>query len=203
LTRPVGPRGLTVLVFAGLIGICLAVVGWTQRDTGLVAPNVGGLGGSAPARTAAAPRPTFTARASATPSARASTTPSARASTTPSANATPHAGPSVGPSATPSAGPLLSSEPYASFAFLVWPETLSAAAQQAMSGLTISATRQTGGISVRAGVTGQPLPSARFYAGGGKVYVIESNLGDDSGDVDYNLGDDALVVTNVQGQIVP
>jgi hypothetical protein len=34
------------------------------------------------------------------------------------------------------------------------------------------------------------------------VYVIESNLGDDSGDVDYNLGDDALVVTNLRGQVV-
>jgi hypothetical protein len=100
-------------------------------------------------------------------------------------------------------GPLLSSEPYASFAYLVWPGSPSAAARQAMSGLTISVARQLGGISVRAGVTGQPTPAARFYAGGGKVYVIETNLGDDSGDLDYNLGDDALVVTTVRGQIIP
>jgi hypothetical protein len=185
VTGPVGPRGLTVLVFAGMIGICLAVVGWTQRDTGLVAPNVGGLGSSAATRTAAAPP--------ATP----------RTSAIPSASREPQAGPSARPSATASTGPLLSSEPYASFAFLVWPGTPSAAARQAMSGLTISITRQTSGISVRAGVTGQPPPSARFYAAGGKVYVIESNLGDDGGNVDYNLGDDALVVTNVQGRIVP
>ena len=52
-------------------------------------------------------------------------------------------------------------------------------------------------------VTAQPLPAARFYAGGGKVYILESNLGDDSGNLDYNLGDDGLIVTNLQGRIVP
>jgi hypothetical protein len=71
-----------------------------------------------------------------------------------------------------------------------------------MSGLTISVTRKAGGISVAAGVTGQPLPRAQFYPGGAKVYVIESGLGDDSGSLDYNLGDDGLVVTNGQGNIV-
>jgi hypothetical protein len=185
MTRRVGPRGLTILVLAGIIGISLAVVGWTQRDTGLVAANVGGLGGSTSTRPADTPSATSAAGA------------------TPSASGTPQAGPSAEPSATASAGPLLSSEPYASFAYLVWPGSPSAPAQQAMSGLTISVTRRTAGITVRAGVTGQPLPQAQFYAGGDKVYVIESNLGDDSGNVDYNLGDDALVVTNVQGRILP
>ena len=188
MAGPVGPRGLTVLVIVGIAGISLAILGWSQRGTGLVAPTVGGLGGSAPTRTPTASPVIPTTRASPTSSDTA--TPKA----TPSATAT--------QSATASAGPLLSSEPYASFAYLVWPGSLSAAARQAMSGLSIQVTRQAGGISVRAGVTGQPLPSARFYSGGGKVYVIESNLGDDSGDVDYNLGDDSLVVTNPQGQIV-
>lgn len=87
------------------------------------------------------------------------------------------------------------------FAYLVWPGTQSAAAQQAMSGLTISVSRQAGGLSVRAGVTGQPLPSAQFYPNGARVYVIESSLGDDSTNIDYNLGDDGLVVTDAQGRI--
>jgi hypothetical protein len=182
MTGSVGPRGFTVLVIVGIAGILLAILGWSQRGTGLVAPTVGGLGGSAPARTPTASPATPTARASAT----------SPDSATPSAT----------PSATASAGPLLSSEPYASFTYLVWPGSPSAAAGQAMSGLTIQVTRQAGGISVRAGVTGQPLPSASFFPGGGKVYVIESSLGDDSGDVDYNLGDDGVVVTNLQGQIV-
>lgn len=54
MTGPVGPRGLTVLAIVGISGILLAILGWSQRGTGLVAPAVGGLGGSAPTRTAAA-----------------------------------------------------------------------------------------------------------------------------------------------------
>jgi hypothetical protein len=187
MTGRVGPRGFGVLLLAGLVGLALAIVGWSQRGTGLVAPSVGGLGGSAPARTSAPPPATATA-----PSAQASSAPPA---SQPNAVAS--------PSATPSLGPLLSSEPYAQFAFLVWPGTLSPTAQQAMSGLVVSVTRQAGGIAVRAGVAGQPLPAAHFYATGGKVYILESNLGDDGSNLDYNLGDDGLIVTNLQGRIVP
>lgn len=68
--------------------------------------------------------------------------------------------------------------------------------------LTISVSRRPAGIAVQAGVTGQPLPSATFYAGGQDVYVIESSLGDDSGNVDYDLGDDGLVVTDAHGRII-
>ena len=42
MTGPVGPRGLTVLVIVGIIGVYLAVLGWTQRDGGnhgIVAPG--------------------------------------------------------------------------------------------------------------------------------------------------------------------
>jgi hypothetical protein len=38
MTWPVGPRGLSVLIFVGLVALALAVVGWTQRHGGLVAP---------------------------------------------------------------------------------------------------------------------------------------------------------------------
>ena len=204
MTGQVGPRGLAILVLAGITGILLAVLGWSQRGTGLVAPSVGGLGGPAPARTSAPP----SATASAPPSATRTTQPPATA-TAPSPQASPPqassppTSPSAQPSATPSLGPLLSSEPYAGFAFLVWPGTPSLTAQLAMTGLIVSVTRQAGGITVRAGVSGQPLPTARFYAGGGKVYILESNLGDDSSNLDYNLGDDGLIVTNLQGRIVP
>jgi len=76
------------------------------------------------------------------------------------------------------------------------------AAQQAATGLTISVTRQAGGITVRAGVAGQPTGPAHFYANGRGVYIIESSLGDDSANVDYNLGDDGLVVTDAHGRIL-
>ena len=200
MTGQVGPRGFGVLLLAGLIGLALAIVGWSQRGTGLVAPSVG-LGASAPARTA----PAQTAPAQTAPAQ--TTTPATQDSATPATGGTPSPGTpqatSVAqPSATASVGPWLGSEPYAKFAYLVWPGTLSAASQAAMSGLTISVTRKTGGITVVAGVTGQQLPPARFYPGGTRVYVIETGLGDDSGSLDYNLGDDGLVVTNGQGDIV-
>jgi hypothetical protein len=179
-----GFRGLTVLVLAGLAGIALAVLGWSQRYTGLVAHAVGGLGGaSAPAAPTASPR--------------------SAATESPSSAATaPRAGPSAASSAPASPGPLLSSEPYAQYAYLEWPGTPSVAARQAASGLTISVIRQPGGITVRAGVAGQPTGPAHFYANGRGVYVIESSLGDDSANVDYNLGDDGLVVTDAHGRIL-
>ena len=55
---------------------------------------------------------------------------------------------------------------------------------------------------VAAGVAGQPKAAPRFYPAGTKVYVIEAALGDDSGNTDFNLGDDALVVTDSLGRIV-
>jgi hypothetical protein len=35
-----GPRGMTVLSIAGIAGVFLGILGWTQRGTGLVAPLV-------------------------------------------------------------------------------------------------------------------------------------------------------------------
>ena len=190
----IGFRGLAVLLIAGLAGIGLAVLGWSQRYTGLVANAVGGLGSaSAPATPAASPRP-------ATPAA--SPRPAATASPQASAATAPRAGPSAASSAPATPGPLLSSEPYAQYAYLEWPGTPSVAAQQAATGLTISVTRQAGGITVRAGVAGQPTGPAHFYANGRGVYIIESSLGDDSANVDYNLGDDGLVVTDAHGRIL-
>src|SRR5215469_10833679 len=181
----IGFRGLTVLLIAGLAGIGLAVLGWSQRYTGLVPNAVGGLGSaSAPAVPAASPR----SAATASPAASATTAP--------------RAGPSGASSAPASPGPLLSSEPYAQYAYLEWPGTPSVAARQAASGLTISVTQQPGGIAVRAGVVGQPTGPAHFYANGRGVYVIESSLGDDAANVDYNLGDDGLVVTDAHGRIL-
>jgi hypothetical protein len=180
----IGSRGLAVLLLAGLAGIALAVLGWSQRYTGLVAHAVGGLGSaSAPAAPAASPR-------------------SAAPASPRQAATAPQAGPSAASSAPTSPRPLLSSEPYAQFAYLEWPGTPSVAARQAASGLTISVTRQPGGIAVRAGVAGQPTGPAHFYANGRGVYVIESSLGDDTASIDYNLGDDGLVVTDAHGRIL-
>ena len=84
----------------------------------------------------------------------------------------------------------------------MWPGAPSAAAQAAETGLVIKVSRQGSGISVVAGVAGQPAPAAKFYPGGAAVYVVEASMGDDSGNSDFNLGDDGLVVTDSQGRIL-
>jgi hypothetical protein len=112
------------------------------------------------------------------------------------------AGPSA-PAATPSGpGPLLSAQSYAQYSFKVWPGTPGAAAQAALTGLTVKVVRQGSGIMVTAGVAGQPTGAPHFYAHGAVVYVVEASLGDDSGNSDYSLGDDGLVVTDAQGRIL-
>jgi len=115
--------------------------------------------------------------------------------------------PTQGPTA-PSQGPskghrqLLSAQPYANVAYQIWPGTLSSAAKAALIGLKVSVKQQGSDLIVTAGVNGQPSGHPRTYAGGARVYVIEASLGDDSGNTDYNLGDDALVVTDAKGGII-
>jgi hypothetical protein len=38
MTGQVGPRGLSVLIFVGILALALAVVGWFQRDGATVGP---------------------------------------------------------------------------------------------------------------------------------------------------------------------
>jgi hypothetical protein len=173
---PVGPRGLAVLGVTAILGVVLASHGWSTYH-GSTTP--GSLAGGAAAHVA--------------------TTPAARA-------ATPGQGPSAGPTSRPSPasslGPLLSSEPYAQYAFQVWPGTPNAAAKAALTGLTVTVHSQAGGLLVTAGVTGQLASAPHLYRGGVRVYIVEASMGDDSGSSDYNLGDDGLVVTDAQGRIV-
>jgi hypothetical protein len=157
-----GPRGLTVLSIAGIAGVFLGILGWTQRGTGLVTPLVTG-------------------------------SPSATAS----------GGASAAASSPAAAGPQLSSEPYAAYAYQVWPGSLTADGRLAMAGFTLTVTRQPGGITVKAVQDGQNMTGAsHFYPGGAKVYVLDSSLGDEGGSVDYNVTDDGLIVTNAQGQVL-
>lgn len=99
-------------------------------------------------------------------------------------------------------GPKLSSEPFASAAFQIWPGPMSTAAKQALTGLSVSVHKKASGLSVIAGVNGQAPAAPHLYAGGVRVYVVEASMGDDSGNSDYSLGDDGLVVTNARGRII-
>jgi hypothetical protein len=176
--KPTGPVGLSLLAVTALTGAVLAVHGWSGRHSGL--PG-GALAGSSPSQ-AASTRPARPGHA-ADPSA-------------------PAAGPST-PAVSPSGpGPLLSAQSYAQYSFRVWPGTPGPDARAALTGLTVKVLRQGAGITVTAGVVGQPANAPRFYAHGAVVYVVEASMGDDSGNSDYSLGDDALVVTDTQGRIL-
>ncbi len=175
-----GRWGLTLLAAAGVVGVILAIHGWAGRASGVVPGALPAGSGSTAGRVAAGP----------------SSGPSASPSSHPAASA------SAAPSTSSSAGPLLSAEPYASYAFQVWPGTLSTAARQALTGLAVSVHRQPAGLSVTAGVVGQASASPHVYRTGARVYVVEASMGDDSGNSDFNMGDDGLVVTDSAGRIV-
>ena len=183
----VGPRGIAVLAVSAAVGGLLGVHGWSGRHNGL--PSTLASQGPSPSATAH-PGPSS-----------ASSTPG-RSTEGPPATASPTASAPAPGSPAPSPGPKLSSQSYASYAFQEWPGPVSSAAKAAATGLVITVRKHGSGIMVTAGVAGQPTPAARFYPTGAKVYVIEASMGDDSGNSDYNLGDDGLAVTDSQGRIL-
>ena len=168
-TESVGRWGLAILAVAGVLGVVLAVHGWSVRSTGLPRVTLGG----------------------------------GRSATTAPSTTAPRQGPTA-PAHSPAADhrPLLSTQPYANVAYRVWPGSPSAAARSAMIGLSVSVKQQGSVLVVTAGVNGQAAPTPRRYPDGARVYVVEASLGDDSGNTDYNLGDDALVVTDANGGII-
>lgn len=176
----VGVRGVALLAASGLVGIVLAVHGWSARHDGLP-PTLAG------------PQASRSPSAAATPVSPAAPT-----------QGPPASGQAPPPSAaaSPAAGPKLSSQPYWQYAYQVWPGPMSQAARAALTGLVVAVHRHGSGIIVAAGATGQPKAAPTFYPAGAKVYVIEAALGDDSNNTDFNFGDDALVVTDSQGRIV-
>lgn len=187
---PAGPAGLTLLAATAIAGIILAVHGWSGRHSGL-APGALGTAASPAGATNGPAAPDHTA---------APAGPDRAGRRTGSRSAAPPGPAGSSPAARP--GPLLSAEPYASYSFRVWPGTPSAAARAALTGLTVRVRRQGPGITVTASVSGQPAAAPRFYADGARVYIVEATLGDDSGNSDYSLGDDGLIVTDAQGRIV-
>jgi hypothetical protein len=108
MTGQVGPRGLAVLVLAGITGIFLAILGWSQRGTGLPAPGVRGLGSAAPTHAA----PAYAVPAYAVP-----------AYAVPAYAVPAYAVPAYAVAAKAGAGRVPSAGRYASFGYLVWPET--------------------------------------------------------------------------------
>jgi len=188
----VGLRGLLLLAVAGLAGVGLAVHGYGHGA--VIAAGPGALG--APASVAGSHAGASTRSQSTTSS---SSQASSRSTTSPSSNA------SSSSSTAPSQklGPLLSSTQYAPYTLRIYPGPESSQARQATAGFTIQVTPHARKIELRvaAAGSGQAAQTSTFPAGD-RVYFVEATLGDESGSVDYNFGDDGVVVTNAHGYIV-
>ena len=184
----VGRWGLAVLAVTGVAGLVLAIHGWS------------GGGARATPRLAGGPLGT----ASAAPSGTVPSSAAASQATSPAGAPAPSAARSPGAagSSSPAPGPLLSSEPFASVAYQIWPGPVSSTARQALTGLAISVHNRGSGLAVTAAARGQGAAASHLYLGGVRVYVVEASMGDDSGNSDYSLGDDGLVVTDAQGRII-
>jgi len=176
----VGTVGLVVLLAAATLAVGLAVHGYGNR--GLALPSVAA---SVPSPGRSQPQPTTT------------TTKGVAANATRSSTSTSATSPPV------KLGPALSTTQYASYAYRVYPGPVSASAQQAMAGYSIS-TKVSGStvvVAVSSAGSSQIL-QRKAYPAADKVYFIEASFGDDSGVTELNPGDDGLVVTNPQGLIV-
>ncbi|HLI15976.1 MAG TPA: hypothetical protein VKV23_08005 [Acidimicrobiales bacterium] len=138
-------------------------------------------------------------RGLAAPPSLSASTPSARPPARPVAS--PHR--PTRPRPAPKVGPLLSSTPYAPYAYRVYPGPLSERTKLAIAGFTFRV-RVSGGrelLSVGAPSFGQ-APRTTPLALGDRVYFIETTLGDDSNDADYSAGDDGVVVTDAAGHLL-
>ena len=170
-----GRRGLALL----------AVTGASRPDPGsprLVGPRSGASAGTAGRQ----PGPASPRASAASPRASAAPRPSG----------------SPGRSPSGSHGPLLSSRTLRKLGLsglAAYPEHRCPAGTDRSE---ISVRRQGSGLSVTAGILGQPPSAPHLYPHGARVYVVETSLGDDSGNTDYSLGDDGLVVTSAQGTVI-
>lgn len=173
----VGFRGLLLLAAAALVGIGLAVHGYGR---GVVV----GSAGIQALRSTDSPSPSHagTRHQTSPPATAASPSPS-------------------GPSQK--LGPLLSSTQFAGYAYRIYPGPETSRTRQATAGFTVQVNPRAGAIVVSIAPTGSNQSAqTATYPSSDRVYFIETTFGDDATDVDYNGGDDGLVVTNAQGYVV-
>jgi hypothetical protein len=99
-------------------------------------------------------------------------------------------------------GPPLSSSAYAHYAYQLYPAP-SSQASAATAGFSVKVTPGSGSFSLSVSAVGtSAAPQTSTYPTGDRVYFVETTLGDDSNNSDYNFGDDGVVITDAKGRIV-
>lgn len=98
----------------------------------------------------------------------------------------------------------LSDEPYASRAYLISSDTLSAQSKIAIAGFEIQKQKASdGGMDITLKAVNPEYHDQQYHLRtGDQLYFIETSFGDDSGNQEYNLGDDSAVVVDANGYIV-
>lgn len=172
-----GPRGLLVLGATGVLAAALAVHGY-GRGTLFAAgttPIVGvGTGVSPPLATTHSPSASVTSPNSASGSS------------------------------AQKLGPVLATTQYAPYAYQLYPGRESSQAHLATAGFSVSVRPTNSGIitvSISAAGSGQRAQTTTYPASD-RVYFIEASFGDDSGNTEYNTGDDGIIITDRRGRIV-
>jgi hypothetical protein len=187
----VGPWGICLLALTGLVGAALAAQGYGHGA--VIAGPVGAIGASRPAAS-----PPGTSTVTPTPRPTPSTVPS-----TPSTRAPNRATSAPTGVGAQKLGPLLSATQYAQYAYQLYPGRQSSQARLATAGFNVRVTRLGDTITVTVAASGaQQNAQTTNYPAGDHVYFIEATFGDDSGDTDYNFGDDGIIVTNSEGRII-
>lgn len=178
----IGPWGLSLLAVAGLVGLTLGAYGYAQ-----------GMPAAAGSASLPSPHP-----AAASGAARHTGSQGHGAGTSTTQPPT-----STSAMTHQKLGPLLSSTQYASYAYRLYPGVRSTQARLATAGYTVEVTPGPSTITVRVSAAGGGQGAqTSSYPAGDRVYFVEASFGDDSGDAEYNTGDDGLIVTNNAGRIV-
>ncbi|MDE1850583.1 MAG: hypothetical protein KGH54_02190 [Candidatus Micrarchaeota archaeon] len=109
---------------------------------------------------------------------------------------------STGGSASNSSAILFASTQYAPFAYLISSATLSAQAQAALSGFTLSrSSSQNGTDTITLTYLGDGSKQAIVLRPKYSLYFIETSFGDDGFGSESSLGDDGIVLVDPNGYV--
>ena len=113
--------------------------------------------------------------------------------------------PSSSPASSPS-GQLFSSSPYSQVAYQIFPGSLSSIAQEVMAGINLKSSQNPDGTTtVTLSPTNPSFPGLAYnVSSGDKVYLVETNMGEDNPSANYDgvYADDGAIVVNSAGYIV-
>ena len=103
-------------------------------------------------------------------------------------------------------GQLFSSSPYSQVAYQIFPGSLSSIAREVMAGINLKSSQNPDGTTtVTLSPTNPGFPGLAYnVSSGDKVYLVETNMGEDNPSANYDgvYADDGVIVVNSAGYIV-